>query len=110
MHGFGEYVDWETHRRRRSLTPYLVDRDGRLLVDLIGRFERLTDDAARIFGSIGVKLGALPHEGRFTRRDYREFYDAATRDKVTAHWARDLDLLGYDFDGLVEDRFPLPAG
>lgn len=109
MSGFGEYIDWEIRRNKRALHPYLVDRHGGLLVDTIGRFERLRQDAERIFGSLDVELAPLPQVGQFTRRDYREFYDATTRGKVAEHWARDLELFGYDFDGLVEDRFSLPA-
>ena len=64
-------------------------------------FESLAADAARIFSGLGVALKPLPEIGRFTRRDYREFYDAATRRKVAAHWVRDLELFGYDFDGAL---------
>ena len=101
MRGFADYVDWEIARNKRMQHPYVLDRRGRLLVDLIGNYERLAEDAARIFRSIDVELAPLPHVGRFTRRDYREFYDAESRRKVAAHWARDLELFGYDFDGLV---------
>jgi len=104
MNGFADYVDWEIMRNKRLQFPYLVDRDGGLLVDEVGRFERLAEDASRIFAGIDVALKPLPEVGRLTRRDYREFYDAATRAKVAAHWARDLELFGYDFDGLVADR------
>lgn len=107
MGDFGNYVDWEIRRRKRALHPYVLDRKGSLLVDLIGRFERLTDDANRIFDLLGVERGPLPQVGRFTRRDYRDFYDDSSRAKVARHWARDLELFGYDFDGLVNDRFPL---
>lgn len=110
MSGFGEYVDWEIRRSKRALHPYLVDGNGELLVDRIARFERLTEDTVRIFDDLGVEIGQLPTVGRFTRRDYRDFYDEATRHKVARHWARDLELFGYDFDGLVEDRFPLAGG
>jgi hypothetical protein len=103
MRGFGEYVDWEIARNKRIQHRYLYDRGSRLLVDVIGRYERLAADSADIFGSIDVPLAPLPRVGQFTRRDYREFYDEASRRKVRAHWARDLDLLGYDFDGLVDD-------
>jgi hypothetical protein len=101
MGGFADYVHWEIRRNKRLQFPYLVDRDGSLLVDELGRFEQLAGDAARIFAGLGVPLKPLPEVGRFTRRDYREFYDEATRRRVAAHWARDLELFGYDFDGLV---------
>lgn len=99
MHGFGEYVDWEIARNKRLQWPYLYDRNDRLLADRIGRFENLAGDAAEIFGSIGVDLNPLTRIGQFTRKDYREFYDEEAQHKVAAHWARDLELFGYDFDG-----------
>jgi hypothetical protein len=104
MGSFGDYVDWEIARNKRLQYPYLLDRDSQLLVDDLGHFERLADDAARIFGGLGVEIRPLPEVGRFTRRDYREFYDAGTERKVALHWARDLDVFGYDFDGLVNAR------
>jgi len=99
MPNFAAYVDWEIRRNKRLLHAYLTDRHGRLLVDEIGRFERLAVDADRMFRALDVDIAPLPLVGRFTRRDYREFYDDATRAKVAAHWARDLELFGYDFDG-----------
>lgn len=102
MRGFGDYVDWEIARDKRTQYPYLYDGQGRLLADLIGRYENLAADAVRIFDSIGVAIEPLPHVGQFTRRDYREFYDARARRKVEEHWARDLEVLGYDFDGPIE--------
>jgi len=99
MSGFGAYVDWEINRNRRKQTAYVLDRRGKLLVDCVGRYEHLAEDAARIFESIDVDLKPLPRVGQFTRKDYREFYDEALRRRVETHWARDLELFGYEFDG-----------
>jgi hypothetical protein len=101
MKGFSEYVDWEIARNERLQHRYLLDARGRMLVDEIGRFERLAEDAARIFGSLGIELKPLPRVGQFTRFDYREYYDETSRRKVEAHWAEDLERFGYDFDGIV---------
>jgi Sulfotransferase family len=100
MNGFPAYIDWEIARNKRHQHVYLLDKQGNLLVDEIGRFERLEQDASRIFAALDVDLKPLGCVGRFTRRDYREFYDDASRRKVARHWARDLELLGYEFDGL----------
>jgi hypothetical protein len=107
MNGFADYVDWEIARNKRLQYPYVTDRRGRLLVDAIGRYERLATDTASVFAAIDVPIEPLPHVGRFTRRDYRDFYDAPTRRKVAAHWARDLELFGYDFDGLQDPAIPV---
>ena len=107
MPGFGDYVDWEIARGKRLQLPYLTGRDGRLLVDRLGRFERLEADTERIFAELDVPIAPLPCVGRFTRKDYREFYDASSRRKVEVHWAGDLERLGYDFDGLKDADTPL---
>jgi len=99
LDGFRGYVDWEIRRRKRYQYPYVLDSAGRMLVNRIGYFERLAADAAAIFADIGVELGPLPRVGQFTRRDYRDYYDEETRASVAAHWARDLELFGYDFEG-----------
>lgn len=101
MQGFSGYVDWEIARGKRRQHAYVCDENGALIVDEIGRFERLAQDASRIFESIGVALAPLPIKGRLTRLDYREFYDEATRQKVAKNWADDLALFGYNFDGPV---------
>jgi hypothetical protein len=103
MQGFSEYVDWEISREKRRQFPYVTDRNGNLLIDQLGRFEHLADDTQRIFNSIGVDTQPLPRVGRFTRRDYRDFYDTATQRKVESHWDRDLQLFGYDFDGPIAE-------
>jgi hypothetical protein len=107
MSGFAEYVDWEISRHDRFQHAYLTDRRGALLVDYLGRYERLTEDHKRICEILGLEPSALPRINRATQRDYREYYDEPTRERVAGRWARDLELFGYDFDGLVEDRFPL---
>ena len=104
---FGDYVDWEIARGKRFLHPYVMDRDERLLIDYLGRYERLAQDHAEICELLGIETQALPHLGQRVSKDYREYYDAATKRKVAGAWARDLELFGYDFDGLVRDDFPL---
>jgi hypothetical protein len=102
--GFHGYVDWEIARRKRYQHPYVLDRHGRMLVDRIGYYEKLSADAVAIFTELGVELAPLPRVGQFTRRDYRDYYDQATRRRDADHWARDLALFGYEFEGLAAVR------
>ena len=102
---FAEYLDWEIARNRRSLLRHVADRDGRIMVDFLGRFENLHEDFVRLCRIIGIGPQELPHAS--TQRphaDYREYYDDATRWKVAEHWARDIETFGYEFDGVT------PAG
>lgn len=105
--GFPAFVRDEIRRNRRHShqVGYLCDRSGSPLLDFVGRFEELGRDFGEVCRRIGVEA-ALPHLNASVRGDYRSFYDAALREEVGRHFARDCELFGYDFDGL---RSPVAA-
>lgn len=79
---------------------YLVDLNGEVIVDYIGRYERLGDDFAEICQRIGIRQPALPHLRRATEReDYRAYYTDELAERVAEHYRRDIEILGYTFDG-----------
>jgi hypothetical protein len=79
---------------------YVTDMDGSLIVDFIGRFERLKDDFAEVCRLADLPPMSLPHEKKSTRRkeDYRTYYTAETAELVAAHYAEDIERFGYSFD------------
>jgi hypothetical protein len=81
-------------------TDYLIDLHGDIVVDFIGRYERLHDDFAEACRRIGLTDIRLPHRRQATDRaqDYRSYYDADTAELVARRFARDIELLGYAFD------------
>jgi hypothetical protein len=99
MSGFPEYIDWEIQRNKRFQHIFLLDKDGELKIDFLGRLENLPEDYQRLCTLIGIDGPELPHRNQNRFREYHEFYDDATRNKVTEFWAKDIELLGYDFDG-----------
>ncbi|HXS67813.1 MAG TPA: sulfotransferase family 2 domain-containing protein, partial [Candidatus Polarisedimenticolia bacterium] len=78
---------------------YVTGPDGKLIVDFIGHFERLNEDFQKVCSRIGVKA-ELPRANASSHRDYRTYYSAATRELVGNYFQRDIELFGYDFDGL----------
>ncbi len=99
---FPEFVDWEIARNRRHQHRFVCDRAGNLILDFVGRLEHLEADVATICQRIGISPhGALPRLGGRDRAPWRSFYDEATRRKVAAHWARDIEYFGYDFEGPI---------
>ena len=82
-------------------TDYLVDLHGRLLTNHLGRYERLHEDFDYICRTIGVPTPALPHKRQATDRskDYRSYYSDGLAELVGRHFARDVEMLGYRFDG-----------
>ena len=71
------------------------DRD-RILVQFVGRFERLDADFKEICARIG-RTAELPHLKATRHAHYSTYYDAASRDIVARHFERDIRHLGYDF-------------
>lgn len=69
----------------------------KMAIDRILRFETLTTDFAHLCQDLGISA-ALPHVNASTRRDYRTYYSARSRDKVATLYKRDIDLFGYSFD------------
>ena len=98
---FGEFIDWEIARNKRHQHLFVCDKRGEVIVDFIGKLENLHADILRACAHIGVdpQLETLPRVGARKHKDYHDYYDDAIRAKVAAHWARDIELFGYDFDG-----------
>jgi hypothetical protein len=74
----------------------LVDDNGELLMDFVGRYENLQDD----FNSLRAKLGitqTLPHLNKSNHRDYRSYYNDHTQQLVAEHFKADIELFGYSF-------------
>ncbi len=81
-------------------SDYLIDLRGQVVVDFIGRYERLEEDFAEACRRIGIRQPPLPHERRATdrRKDYRGYYTDESAALVAEHFRRDIEILGYGFD------------
>lgn len=96
----------------------LHDRDGRLLVDFVGRFENLQGDFDNVCARLGIAESTLPHRnpsdkasrnlrrrirnivwfnGENARRHWRDYYDERTRAAVAELYGRDIETFGYAF-------------
>jgi hypothetical protein len=93
---FEEYLSAQREDRSGRQASWLCDESGNLIVDFVGRFERLEDDFAQVCEKVGVK-GRLPHLNRSRRDTYRSYYTAATRDLVGRIDRRDIELFDYSF-------------
>ena len=75
--------------------------DGDVAVDFVGRYESLADDLKLALGHVGLSLEAeLPRAKTTFRRNalpYRDYYDDDTREIVARWYAREIELLDYEF-------------
>jgi len=78
---------------------YCVDMHGHMLLDFVGRFERLDADFTVVCARLGLPKLALPHRRQArSRTDYRSYYDAETAEIVARAYASDTAHFGYRFD------------
>lgn len=80
-------------------SDYIVDLHGNIIVDFVGRYERLVDDFAEICRRIGIRPPELPQKRRAKdRKAYQEYYNSVTAALVAERFARDIEMFGYTFD------------
>ncbi|MBT8397453.1 MAG: sulfotransferase family protein [Gemmatimonadetes bacterium] len=108
---FGEFLRWrfdpdrpfEAHieTSNQLQTDHLVDLHGKLIVDFMGRYENLQADFETVCDRIGIRPPTLPHKrkAKDRKKDYRGYYSDGTAELVAQHFARDIEMLGYRFEG-----------
>lgn len=97
VHAVANIPDAKANRHFRSQTAFLTGKDGRLLVNDIGRFEDLERELARIASDVGFHGVSLPHLKQTARRDYREYYTDATAQIVSRRYRANIKNFGYEF-------------
>ncbi len=98
---FKTWLDRTGRRRHVQWEPqvhFLVDDEGRSLVDAIGRFENFEADARRVLASIGLHARTLRHDNASERVAYPHYYDAESREIVGERYAADIAAFGYRFE------------
>lgn len=76
---------------------WITDSDGKIFVDFVARYENLEADVHTIKTRLGIQ-GELPLKNRMARtREYRPYYNHATKRAVGYVYKRDIDAFGYEF-------------
>lgn len=96
--GFDTFVDLYTRNPRRSQWSMLVNRDGQLGVDFVGRLENLDADVARLCDQLGIETTALPHRNKAVDKPYQSYYSQRSADWVRDRWQAEIKAFGYRFD------------
>jgi hypothetical protein len=99
---FEDFIRWEERRNTISQHRYVTDAKGRTIVDFVGRYERLRADFAAVCDRLGL-TAELPITNVSGHPDYRTYYTSRTRALVERFCRYDLELFGYDFDGLLSE-------
>jgi hypothetical protein len=95
MGSFSKFVESRLNSTKTQ-SSFLLDQNGRQIVDFIGRFECLDYD----FEILNKRLNldsSLPHINQSLRTSYKYYYDSATRHIVERVYAEDIERFGYSF-------------
>ncbi len=76
---------------------FVMDVEGGLLADYIGRVERMQESYDEIAARIGIPTARLQTVNATKRLDYHDYYDQPLIDGVAKLYERDLQLFGYEF-------------
>jgi len=94
---------------KRSMYAQWFNRESECIVNFAIRSERLHAGIDTLFTAAG--LPNMDHPPRSNsnyshrkNKDYRDYYDSASREIAEKYFARDLQVFGYDFDGPTDDR------
>jgi len=94
--------------KKLPLDHELYSIDGKVDVDFVGRYESLAEDLAYVLDTLGIQdTPQLPKVKTGIRQDkahYTESYNEADRDFVAELFQREIETLGYDFEGAGEPR------
>ncbi len=95
---FSRFMHRDRAARLNNYDIYAID--GTVAVDFVGRYESLEEDLALALDRVGIALPPLPHaKGTFrqTKVPYQQYYDDETREMVRDWYAREIELLDYEF-------------
>lgn len=82
----------------RNQYDYFTDREGKIAVDFIGRFERLQEDFEKVLTDLKLPRYVLPVINASKKKDYRSYYDEKTIKIVGNRFEKDIKYFGYTFD------------
>ncbi len=74
---------------------FVVDENGKLIVDYIGNFENIKNDFNAITDKIGVR-STLKHTNKSSHNNYKEYYNEDLRNTVFEAFKDDFDFFGYE--------------
>lgn len=82
----------------KSQYLYIADTRKHLLVDYIGRFEKIDEEFEFIFKKLGIGSDyQLPHLLKSKRGDYREYYTPKSEKMVAKRYQTDIEMFKYSF-------------
>lgn len=82
-----------------SMSEYLLDSDGNLLVDFVGRYENREHDLKVVADRLGVEFSGIHlQKVKLREHHYSQYYDEETKALVARVYQMDVAVFGYEFE------------
>ena len=107
---FEKYLEWRVNEELHLQKDFVVDSNGKLLVDFVGKYSSLSQDLRYVCRRIGCRNLALSHLNRSLHRDYRRYYTGRTIELVAEAFKKDIEYFGYTFDKPLHKEPLLSSG
>jgi Sulfotransferase family len=103
---FEEFLRWRIDHPVWKQKDFVVDEQGKEIVDFVGRFETIEEDFAHVCAATDVRA-RLPHLNRSNHKDYRTYYSDRACALLDDYSKDDIEYFAYRFD-TVEEPVVLP--
>jgi hypothetical protein len=77
---------------------WISNQDGKLLVDFVGRFERLQQDFNTVCSRLKLKRTKLPWLNQTRHKPYHEYYNKERINMVADIYAKDIEYFDFHFN------------
>lgn len=96
VYAVSELPDSQADKHFRSQYTFIIDQQGKLIPDFIGRFENLAADFATVADKINLPIKQLPHELKGKHKHYTSYYTPETWELIKKRYQQDLILFNYE--------------
>jgi hypothetical protein len=81
-----------------SMSEYLLDKQGNLLVDFVGKYENRERDLSQVAQRLGVEFSGIRLQvAHASNSDYSKYYNDETKSIISRVYQKDIELFGYEF-------------
>jgi len=74
----------------------LCDKSNKIIVDFVGRYEKLVGDTNFILNRLDVGRVNLPHKYKSSHGPFMDYYDNETLDIVRDYYEKDINMFNYE--------------
>ena len=86
-----------THALLMPQWLFIMDEMDIMQVDFLGKYEKLDVDYELIKNMIGLKAPKLEKINTSYRKNYRDYYSEASKQKIAELYSKDIKLFGYSY-------------